>query len=542
MAIYGRRYLSITLKTIMQMNIFQVQKNPSVPRNTFDLSHDHKFTCDFGQLVPALLVETFPGDLWKINAQVLSRTLAMVSPVMHLVDIDLHFYYTPIRILYPAFDDIITHTDTDDPAPLPPVIRNMHGVITGDLGDYLGIPVDVNSALNGADYEIVAYPVIAYARIYDYWYRDQNLQAEATGVVTPGYLAWATTMTQNPPLKRAWGHDYFTSNLPFAQKGDVVTLPLTEGPVDVTLKSIPLNPQLTKDASTGVSPTAAGDITHSASPSHILSSSSGNPQAIDPSGNWEVILDETIAQDIITVRTAFKVQEFLELDARAGTRVKETTYAHFNVNTKDGRYQEPEYIGGQKSQLKISEVLSTAQTLNSTNQVTSPVGEMSGQGISVDNGKVITHYCDEWGYIMAIFSARPRTSYQQGIHKLWHRKERLDYPWPSLAHIGEQPVYMKELYNDLTDPAKLDTVFGYIPRYSELKYLPGRVSGLMRNTFNYWHLGRIFDSEPALNSDFIECNPSKRIFAVTTEPALMNHIVFNISCTRQFPMFSTPKL
>jgi hypothetical protein len=522
------------------MNIFQNVKNPSVPRNTFDLSHDHKFTCDMGQLIPAALIETYPGDLFKIRTQVLARTLALLSPVMHLIDVDVHWYKAPLRIMYPDIDDILAPPDPDDTPPLPPTFNYLHGVSVGDLGDYLGLPIDAST--NVQTYTFVAYPVIMYSRIYDYWYRDQNLQAEATGTVTAGALAWADTMVKQPPLKRAWGHDYFTSSLPFAQKGDVVTLPLIEnasGAVDVTSKGAG---NVTGNILRGVSDFIASTA------DDVVSGSSGTIEVgaqgthtIDPNGDWEVQLN-TIAQDIITVRTAFKVQEFLELDARAGTRYKEVVYSHFDVNTKDGRLMEPEYIGGQKSQIKISEVLSTAQTLNSSNTVVNPVGEMSGHGISYDNGKTITTYCREHGYLMAIFSARPRTAYQQGVHKLWTRKERLDYPWPMLAHVGEQPVYGYELYTNLSGVEKMDTVFGYIPRYSELKFINSRVSGLMQTTFDYWHLGRIFTSEPALNSDFIECDPDKRVFAVTTEPSLLVHMIFNIQATRNFPMFSTPKL
>jgi len=340
------------------MNIFQNVKNPNVPRNTFDLSHDVKFTAEFGQLIPSLLVETYPGDNWNIKTQILARTLAMISPVMHLVEVDAHFYHCPIRVVFPGFDDIIA--PPDDTPPLAPVWYGIQNVDTGDLGDYLGLPVDTHDS--AANYEVVCYPVAAYSKIYDYWYRDQNLQAETfMGLIQGANNDWCRIMAQAPPLRRAWSHDYFTSNLPFAQKGDVVTLPLLEGTgqLDVLLKGAGNTPNTVqlKDRSTHVLESsdplvsASGDLYTGASES-----------VIDPRGSLYVDIN-TAAQDIITVRTAFKVQEFLEMDARAGTRYKEVVYAHFNVKTKDGRLQEPEYIGGQKSTLKISEVLSTAQTI-----------------------------------------------------------------------------------------------------------------------------------------------------------------------------------
>ena len=183
-------------------NIFQITKNPSVPRNRFDLSHDHKFTCDIGQLIPVLLLETFPGDQWNIRAEVLTRTLALLSPVMHLVEIDLHYYKVPIEILYPDFNDIIAPPDPNDTPPVTPYFANVSDIDSGDVGDYLGLPIDSDAAIQ--NFQVVAYPVAAYAKIYDYWYRDQNLQAEVFEPLTGGQNNWAFNVANNPPVDRDW--------------------------------------------------------------------------------------------------------------------------------------------------------------------------------------------------------------------------------------------------------------------------------------------------------------------------------------------------
>lgn len=524
-------------------NIFQHGMAPRVPRNTFDLSHDHKFTVDMGQLIPIFWEETMPGDYWRIKVDLLLRALPLISPVYHYIKADIHFYQVPNRILYPQFDDLISPPDPDDPVVVQPYFNNITNVNVGDLGDYLGIPTSIPSG-TGLNFNILAYAPAAYAKIYDYWYRDQNLQAEVFQPLVAGYNAWIFTLANAAPLYRSWEHDYFTSCLPFAQKGDVVTLPLVDGgAIDVTLKTGDLtgnSPKFYEDINDGTVVTGAVNAGGSGTNTLIVGATN-EPAVIDPNGSLEVIMND-VAQDLITVRTAFKVQEFLELDARAGTRLKENTYAHFGVKVPDGRIQEPQYLGGMSESVVVSEVLSATQTLNSSNAVVNPVGEMAGHGISVGSSRLIKCRVTEHGLIMGILSIRPKTAYSQGIPRKWTRFERLDYPFPKLAHIGEQPVLVQELYAETTTAAELDEVFGYIPRYSEMKHIPSRISGLMRTSFDYWHLSRQFATKPLLNSDFIECTPRKDIFAVPDEPGFLGHAIFNIKCTRALPMFSTPKM
>jgi hypothetical protein len=235
------------------------------------------------------------------------------------------------------------------------------------------------------------------------------------------------------------------------------------------------------------------------------------------------------------LRRAFRLQEWLEKNARGGTRYIENILAHFGVKSSDSRLQRPEYITGVKSPVVVSEVLQTGQS------DTTPQGNMAGHGISVTSGRTGSYYCEEHGYIIGIMSVMPKTAYQQGIPKTFLKNDPLDYFWPSFAHIGEQEVQVQELYAYTSNK---ENTFGYVPRYAEYKYMPSRVAGDFRTTLDYWHLGRIFDSEPSLNQDFIECTPSatSRIFAVEDPDAqkLYCHVLNKIKAVRPMPKYGTP--
>lgn len=523
------------------MNPFNQLGLPNVPRSTQDLSHDHKFTCDMGDLVPIMWEETLPGDYWRGNIDLLIRALPLISPVYHYIEARIHTYNVPFRILYPAFDQLIFPEDPDDPIVAQPTLFNLTGIAYSSVGDYLGLSPAMDAATDGI-LEVVAYPVIGYARIYDYHYRDQDLQDKVTGTVAAGNVSWANTLSREAPLKIAWEKDPFTIARPWAQKGDVVTLPVLEGGnLDVTLKDLSASNTAGRFFEDDGTTVVTGAVNAGGAGTNTLVIGAGNePSVYDPNGTLEVKINDA-AEDIIAVRTAFAVQRFLELDSRTGTRVAEGTFGHFNVKTKDGRLNEPELIGVQRSAITISEVLSATQTLNSSNQVVNPVGEMAGHGLATSTGG-FSYYCTEHGMIMSLLSIRPKTAYSQGIPRKWTRMERLDYAWPLLAHIGEQPILMQELYAEVTDGDELTEVFGYNERYWEYKHVPSRVSGLMRTDFSYWHLSRKFTTKPLLNSDFIECTPSTEIFAVPSEPGFVCHAIFNLKVTRNLPGYSVPKI
>ena len=529
----------------MKKNIFKTVPMRRPKLNAFDLSHDIKFSFDMGQLVPYTAMKCVPGDIFHINVENMLRFAPLVSPVMHRINVTTHFFFVPNRILWSDWDDWISgESEVEHPYIQLPV--------NGDPGtvlDYLGYPNKATGAMN-AD----AFPVAAYIRIYNEFYRDQNLVTKLDGdVLVAGNNPDTFTIAGGSPKLRAWNHDYFTSCLPFAQKGDAALLPLgTFSDVDVLLdiQSSPNAGMIVRDS--------AGDPIDYATDGRLSVEASGSQgqlstfevgtsnydlSYIDPNSN--LVADtsslEAQAADINTVRRAFRVQEWLERDARGGTRYIENIFSHFGVASSDKRLQRPEYICGSFQRMTISEVLSTAETLTpSDDSVANPVGQLAGHGISVGSGKRCKYRCEEHGWIIGIINVQPITAYQQGLHRTMSQFTREDYYWPSFANIGEQAVLNKEIYALSANP---DDTFGYIPRYSEFKYMNSRVAGDFKDTLDFWHLGRIFNSEPTLSSGFILSSPSKRIFAVQdTNDSIYAHCFVNVKAIRPMPKFGVPTI
>jgi len=493
------------------MNLFNAIKLTKPKNNVFDLSHDVKLSLDMGNLVPTLCLECVPGDKFNIGCDSLLRFAPLVAPVMHRIDVYMHYFFVPNRILWPNWENYITNTKVAGSLPAFPTFL-INSSNYSKLHDYLGIPTPL-----GAFDEIVsAFPQAAYQKIFNEYYRDQNLQTEVDYLLSDGSNTANTAL--NTLRKRAWDHDYFTAALPFAQKGDPVGLPLA-GFNDVPVKIYDVN-----------------DRTVTAAPTDFdIASGNANEPNIPP----DTLFAETSGLDAGTttindLRRAFRLQEWLEKAARGGSRYIENILSHFGVRSSDKRLQRPEYITGTKSPVIWSEVLNTSDT------ATAPQGNMAGHGVSVTQGSHGSYYCEEHGYIIGIMSVLPKTAYQQGIARHFLKtNDPFEFYWPSFANIGEQEIKNRELY---AYTAAGDGVFGYIPRYAEYKYIPSRVAGDFRNTLNFWHEGRIFTGLPALNEAFISANPSDRIFAVTggTDDHLYAHVLHKIRAVRSMPKFGTP--
>jgi hypothetical protein len=515
----------------MARNIFNTVAMAFVPSNIFDMRHDVKTSFNMGELCPTMCVEVLPGDEWSIEIQNMMRFAPLVSPVMHKVDVYTHVYFVPNRILWSQWEDFISEASG---APASPYMVNLHTLAEGDLGDYLGIPIGLE-----ASEQLSPLPVAAYLKIYDEYYRDNNvISTEAFIEVVAGNNLTYDEEAKKSLYKRAWQHDYFTSALPTAQQGSTVSIPLVESEAPVDFITGVGQPGKFRNASTDALITSGGDIR--ADSGGDMEHNSATEVYYDPNDTLQADV-ESVATDINTLRRAFKLQEFLERTIRGGTRYIEQILSHFGTRSSDSRLNRPEYIGGVKQKMVISEVLSTAETIDSGDNVTSPIGNLSGHGISVGGNK-FRYRCEEHGFIMAITSVMPQTAYQDGVHKMWTRTDRTDYAWPSFANIGEQEVLQREIY--AYTASENDDVFGYVPRYAEYKYMNSQVSGKFRSSLNYWHLGRKFATKPTLSQTFIECTPDDRIFADQTAGAhhIYAHIYNNAFVKRKLPKFGIPQL
>lgn len=505
----------------MKKNLFNSVMVKTPNRNTFDLSHTVLMTGQMGNLMPTLVMEVVPGDHIKLACDHFIRLQPMVFPVMHRIDVYQHYFFVPNRLVWENWEDYITNQSTGG---IPQIESN--GAWTAaqkKFGDYMGIP----PFSAGTGQLINAIPFAAYQMIWNEYYRDQNLITEIDPQLADGTNALGIFATMR---KRAWEHDYFTSALPTAQMGAVVDIPLGE----ITLKT-------DWDASSGpgaflniLDIATDGDIVQAVGDVGINPTIPGavQPAAYDPRGTLEVG-----ATTINDLRRAFKLQEWLELMMRGGKRYIEQMKAHFDIISSDKRLQRPEYITGTKSPIVISEVLQTSET-----DVTAQ-GSMAGHGIAVGDGYTGRYFAEEHGYIIGVMSIIPKPMYMQGIAKHYLVTDPLEKLWPKFAHLGEQEITRAEIWAYDAAPS---TLFGYIPRYSEYRYMPSRVAGDFRTSLEDWHLGRIFGSVPALNQTFIEVDPAAtdRIFAVDTSTVdkLLINILHKIVAKRPLPMYGTPTL
>lgn len=503
-------------------SIFKERIQINAPQKSkFDFSHERKLSCEMGRLVPIFVQETIPGDSFQVNTNLLVRLAPMLAPLYHKLDVYTHYFWVPNRIIWNEWETFITGGADGLQAPVHPALRWQVGTAGGansSLSDYMGLPT--SDTLGAGTTDVNALPFRAYAEIFNEYYRDENLvpkiaYSKGSGIILGG----DPDFTELTALRyRAWEKDYFTTALPFAQKGNAAA-----APVDYTPGKGSLGYNSATDA-----------LAITASPLQI------NNGVVKTTP--ETIRIETEASVLITeLRKAARLQEFLEAAARGGHRLTEWILHVFGVESDDKRIQRPSYLGGGRTPITISEVLSNFQF--SGDLEGKPQGNMTGHGIAAGSEHGFEHSFQEHGWIIGIMSIMPKANYFQGLEKHWTRPTRFDYYIPQFAHLGEQEVKNSELYYDPANPASInDGTFGYQSRYADYKFKLSTVHGEFRDTLYYWHMARKFNMTPGLNETFITCQPTKDIFAVPTEAPCFVQIWNDVSAIRPLPYFSNPKL
>lgn len=553
-------------------NIFESVQIPSIPRNTFDLSHQHYSSGNMARLIPVFWMDTTPGDRIALSIEQLVRFAPMTFPVFSQFFIKYRAFAVPIRLLMPQDDyekfvtggedgkqiapwpmyslkSIIAATDRTNP------LDEEDGTYISSLPDYLGI--EVANADGPYIYDefpetpISVLPFRAYQFIYNEWFRDQKLQAEVewerTSTVSYGELSELTK------LRRVnWKKDYFTSAFTEPQLGEDVFLPIGgDAPVYGRQATTLIMQKYTNNGS-GYNPAAGvlnvNDLgvvrsSQDSSSSLNLASKAYWDQAVG-TDVYDVPLyadlTNAVSASINELRASLAIQRWKELNARAGVRLPEWMLAHFHVRSSDARLQRPEYLGGMSVRVSIGEVLQT-----SSNTEDSALGDFAGHGAAYADGFLFNRFIEEQSIVMVLAYVVPKPMYTTGMDRFWFKDDKFDFVDPMFGNLGEQEVWNGELYlgpNSLPETAKRR--FGFQSRYAEYKYKPSRVSGQMRTTLKAWHVGREFNQRPELTSGFVTAYPSDRIFNVIDEKEdkLFFNFNFNIRYTTSLPYYGTPSI
>lgn len=511
-------------------HLFSQIPRADIQRSSFNRSHGYKTTLDSGYLVPFFVDEVLPGDTFNLKATLFGRLATPAVPFMDNMYLETFFFFVPNRLVWDnwqRFNGEQKNPGASTDFLIPTLEAGTHQV--GSIADYFGIPTGVQLD------KINALPFRAYNLIYNEWFRDENLQDSLEVPTGDG----PDPINKYNLVRRGKRHDYFTSCLPWPQKGPGVELPLaTTANLQGTLSipSVEVVPTYSYSASV---PVKVGSNQFLVSDSKLPVNTASTSINMKSSG-VTVDLSNAAAVTINSLRQAFQLQKLYERDARGGTRYTEILRAHFGVISPDARLQRPEYLGGSSTRININPV-----EQNSATDTTSPQGNLAAYGVLGDRVNGFTKSFVEHGYIIGLVNVRADLTYQQGLNRMWSRQTRFDFYWPALAHLGEQAVLNKEIYAQGTEVD--DKVFGYQERWAEYRYFPSQITGKFRSTYDQsldvWHLAQEFGELPKLNAEFIVDNPPvARVLAVQNEPQILLDCYFSLSCVRPMPIYSVPGL